>query len=168
MHLSNAHLHIADLLRIVGLNRKFLSDRRKELLACESYSLSAILKSFDIEGKGYSTSADILRFIDSRYIVHTDEEFISILEEVDLEDSGMISPAKLAVFFGDNKRLTEPSNLRIVFALTEEVDKELISIFEQAISNHRRLQVCRSKLREYGDPYSLFKSISGDTGDLTA
>jgi hypothetical protein len=77
--MSNPQLHIAELLRIVGLNRKFVSDRRRELLACDSYCLSAILKSFDIESKGYSTSADVLRFIDSRYIVHTDDEFINIL-----------------------------------------------------------------------------------------
>jgi hypothetical protein len=83
------------------------------------------------------------------------------------ETSGSISYRRLSAFFGDEIAMMEIQNSPIKPHLSEECEKCTISIFEQLISNYRRLKVQRAKLSALGDPYELFEVICPQ-GELTA
>lgn len=135
-----ARSQIADLFRVVGLNSKFLSDRRQELISCKSFSCQSLIKEFDGEGRGYVRSSDVLKFLSSRYVVHSEEEFIYTLELMDFDAQARISYKQLLTFFGsENGSLHSYGNS----GLSEECEKRVISVLEQAISNYRRLEAQR-------------------------
>jgi len=77
-----------------------------------------------------------------------------------VEQSGRISYRKLGAFFGDESGSIEAQSIFKQLRVTEECEKKTISVFEQVISNYRRLSTQRSKLAALGDPYKLFEAIS--------
>lgn len=76
------------------------------------------------------------------------------MEQIAVEPNTSVSYDKLGVFFGDDGASKQAIKLQhATQPLSEECEKGIISIFEQVISNYRRLQTQRLKLMALGGPY---------------
>jgi hypothetical protein len=136
--MTSIHRNLADFLRTVALNHKFMEDRRKEVQAYCCLSQVGLLGSFPLTNRPHYSHNDLRKFLNSRCITWTDDDFEAILEQISPVSALDIQTYELGIFLGLSHGSKPPHTNPPIYDRDEMLDIQIVRLFEQTISCHRK------------------------------
>jgi hypothetical protein len=116
-----------------------MEDRRREVQAYRFTSPVGLLGSFPLTAKLHYNHKDIRNFLNSRHVAWTEDEFEAIIEQISSASAQNIHTHELASFLGLSEESKPPHIAPTVYEKDEMLDIQIIRLFEQTISCHRKI-----------------------------
>jgi hypothetical protein len=128
--MASIHRNLADFLRVIGLNHKLMTDRRREAQAYCCSSQVGFLGSFPLTNKSHYSHNDLRKFLDSRHIRWTEDDFEAILEQISPISSQDIQTHELGAFLGLSEGPKPLHTIARVYGRDEMLDMKIVRLFE--------------------------------------